>query len=144
MRPAAVAAFDPPAVEIDAFGVRHADASAERAEDVATKPRGRRFAVDAGDGDDRNAAGAPFAEHHVDDRFADGPRRARRRRQVHPQAGAGIDFDHHAALALPAAGNVANHHVDAADIEADGLGRIDGAGGDFRMNEIGDVGRRSA
>ena len=50
---------------------------ARAAEDVGDEARGGRLAVDAGDGDDRNAAVLAVREEDVDDRLADRPRDAR-------------------------------------------------------------------
>src|SRR5947208_572081 len=72
------------------------------------------------------------------------PRRSRRRRQVHSQSGTGVDFHDYAALHFQWTRNVAHHHVDTADVEADRLGSIDCAGRDLRMNKVCHVGGRAA
>src|SRR4051812_20110448 len=51
LRTAAVATFDASIIKINAFRVGHADAAADRAEDVRAQASRRRFAVDAGNRD---------------------------------------------------------------------------------------------
>ena len=53
LRPAAIAAVDPAAVDENAVGAGHAHAQARALEDVGDESRGGRLAVHAGDGDDR-------------------------------------------------------------------------------------------
>ena len=132
------------AADVDAVGAGHADAAAGDGEDVRDESRGGRLAVDAGDGDDRNAAVFVVGEHHVDDRFADGARRAGRGLQVHPQAGAGVDFDDDATLLGERTADVAADDVDAGDVEADRAGGVDGLAGDVGVDDVGDVGRGAA
>ncbi len=53
---------------------------------------------------------------------------------MHPQSGAGVDFDHDAALALQRPADVQGHDVDTGNVEADNPGRLDHAGGDFGVD----------
>ena len=111
---------------------------------MGDEPRGRRLAVHAGDRHQRNAAVLAIGKHGVDDRLAHRPRPARRRLQVHPQARAGVHFDHDPALVFQRTGDVQGNDVDAGHVQADHLGRFDRAGGHFGMDQIGHVGRRAA
>ena len=62
-------------------------------------------------------------EEHVDDGFADGARLAFRRREVHAEAGRGVDFDDAAAVLRDRRLDVGRDDVDAGDVEADQLAR---------------------
>ena len=144
LRPAAIAVVDAAAGDVDAVGAGHAHATAGAREHVGDQPRRRRLAVDAGDGDDRNAAVLSAGKQRFDDRFADRSRRAGRRLQVHPQPGLGVDFDDHAALVVERLADVVGDDVDAGDVEPDHPGRFDGLPRHVGMDPIGDVGRRAA
>ncbi len=111
-----------------------------RRRQVRDQARGCRLAVDAGDGDERDAAGLPVGEEQTDDGLADRPRLSGGRLQVHPQARPGVDLDDGAALLLQRPADVHGDDIDAGDVQADGAGRLDGARGRFRMNPIGYVG----
>ncbi|MNS83234.1 hypothetical protein D3C72_1170160 [compost metagenome] len=63
---------------------------------------------------------------------------------MHAQAGRGVHFDHAAVLLFERAQHVLADHVDAADVQADHLRRIDGARGHFGVHGVGDVGGGAA
>ena len=104
---------------------RSSDLFASLRSNVRDQPRGRRLAVHAGDGDDRNAAG--FAPRKSRSTIASptGARRAAGRLQVHPQARRSVDFDDHAALLLQRPADVVGDDVDAGDVQADHARRVD-------------------
>ncbi len=103
LRATAITGLDPTAIHIDPVAVGHADGLAGAAEDMSDQPSGRRLAVDAGHGDQRNPAVILFREHHIDDRFTDRAGSPRRRLEVHPQSRTGVHLDDH-PLALRADG----------------------------------------
>ena len=68
LRPAHVALLDQPPVDDDAVRGGHAHPPAHQLEDVGDHPDGRRLAVGAGHGDDRDARVRAAREEQVDDR----------------------------------------------------------------------------
>ncbi len=144
LRSTAITFINALAAEVNSVGACHADLFAGRGHNVCEQSRGRCFSVDAGDGQNRNAGALRLREHHIDDRAADRSRRPLGRRQMHPQSGAGVDFDHGTALLAQGAADILCNDVDPSDIQTDHAGRVDHAPGNFGMDRIGDVGRRSA
>jgi hypothetical protein len=88
------------AVDVDAVGRRQTDPLAGGFHDVGDHARGRRLAVGAGDGDDRDAGLGAGREEHVDNGAADVAGVALGRVGVHAEAGTGVDLDD-GALGLP-------------------------------------------
>ncbi len=106
--------------------------------------RGGGLAVGAGDGDHRDAAVVAGGEQLVDHGLADGAALAVGRRQVHAQAGRGIDLDHAAVLLFQRPQHAFADHVDAADVQAHHLRRRHGARGHLGMHVVGHVGGGAA
>nr|GEU28368.1 hypothetical protein [Tanacetum cinerariifolium] len=143
-RAAAVAAVGLPAFDVHAVGVGHAGAQAAGREQVGDQAHGGGLAVGTGDGNDGNAAVFARREHGVDDGFAHRAALAVRWRDVHAQAGRGVDFHHAAAAVVERLQHAFAHHVHAADIEADHLRRFHRARRHFRVHIVGDVGGGAA
>ena len=114
------------------------------ADDVRQQPRGGRFAVDAGDGDDRNAAVLPSGNIMSMIASPTGRGCAFRRRQVHPQSGAGVHFDDHAALLRERAEMSRATTSTPAMSSPTAMRRVDRAARNFGMHLVGDIGRRAA
>ena len=144
LRTAAIAFIDAFAGEVHAIGAGHADLFAGRGYDVGEQPRRRCFSVHARHSDDRNAAACDSGNIISTIAWPTGCGVPVGRRQMHPQSGAGIDFDHRAALLAQRPADVFGDDVEARNIQADHANRIDGAAGDFRMNRFGNIGRRAA
>ena len=132
-------------VDVDAVGVGHADPQPVAGQQVGDQAHGGGLAVGAGDGDHRNAAVVAVGDTSSSMIASPtGAALAERRRQVHAQAGRGVDFDDAAALLFQRLQHAVAHHVDAADVEADHLRRLHRARGHFRMDVVGDVGGGAA
>ncbi|KAF5275155.1 hypothetical protein FQA39_LY18673 [Lamprigera yunnana] len=140
----AVAAVDLAAIDPDAVGVGHGGAPAVRCEQMRQHAGGGGFAVGAGDGDERDAAIVARREHLIDHGHAHVARPPERGRQVHAQAGRGVDFDDAAALLFQRFEHGFAHHIHAADVQADGLRGFNGAGGDFGVYVVGHIGGAAA
>ena len=121
LRAGAVTAIGALAVDVDAIGAGHADAHAIALENTADQAAGRRLAIGAGDGDDRNAGVVTIREHHADDGFANGAAFAERGVEVHAQARCSIHFNNAAALIFQRFEHGVADDIDAANVEADGL-----------------------
>jgi hypothetical protein len=70
---AAVTRIDAPSSDVDSVGTGHPDFLAGAGHEVGDQSCRSGLAVDPCDADDRNTAVAGPREHHIDDRFADGP-----------------------------------------------------------------------
>ena len=113
-------------------------------EDVGQHAAGRGLAVGAGDRRDRDAARAVLGEQHFHHRPGNVARLALAGRDVHAEAGRGIDLADAAADVLVGLGDVLGQEIDAADVEAD---RHDGAHRHLAivgMDDVGDVDRGAA
>jgi hypothetical protein len=113
-------------------------------QDVGDQADGRRLAVGAGDGDQRNAGIVAGGKHVGDDRFSDRPALAERRLQMHAQSRCGVDFDDAATLGFERAQDAVADDIDAGDIEADGLRGGNRLRGKLGMDIVGDIGCRTA
>ena len=109
LRAAAIAAVDAAIVDENPVRAGHAHALARAAEDMRDEARGGRLAVDAGDGDDGDAAIFAGGKQRVDDGLAHRTGNSHRRFQVHAEAGGGVDFDDHAPLLAQRPGDVLRH-----------------------------------
>ena len=109
----------------------------------AMQPRGRRLAVDAGDGDDRDAAVLSLGKQRVRGlRSADGlPALPACRCGLRP--GRGVDADDAALLPFQRPADVGGDHVDAGHVQADDPRRLDRQRLDVRVDRAGDVRSRS-
>ena len=141
---AAIAGINPLVLDIDAVGAGHADAQAVAAENVGDQAHSRCLAVGAGNRDQRNAGIVAVGEHRRNDRFADVAAFAVGGRQVHAQAGRGIEFDDAATLFFEWAQDIVADDVDPGDVEADHLCGSDGALCEVGMHVVGDVGGGAA
>jgi len=141
---AAIVRLGASAVEIQAVGTGHADIASRGPEQVGQHARRGRLAVDAGNGDEGNAARDAGRKEGVDDCGADGTRRTGGWLQMHTEARPGIDLDDRAALVAERAADVFGDDIDSRHVEADGPRGIDGVGGDGRMDTVGHVGGGAA
>ena len=101
-----VAADGAGAVDVDAVGGRHPHLVARELQDVRHHAGGGGLAVGAGDRGDRDAEARAAREEHVDHRPGDVARLPLGGRQVHAEAGRGVDLDDGAAHLAVAAGDV--------------------------------------
>ena len=128
-RPGHVALADQPAVDDDAVGRGHAHPPAGQLQDVGDHAHGRRLAVGAGDGEDRDARVRAVGEEQVDDRLGDVLRLARCGVGVHPEARSRVDLDDRPALLAYRDADIGHDEVDARDVQADdpggSLGNLD-------------------
>ena len=132
------------AVDVHAVGRRQARRVAGHLRDVREHARRRRLAVRARDRRDRHARRRARREQHVDDRAGDIARRAFARRDVHAEAGRGVDLADTAADRAVALGDVGREEIDAADVEADRTNRAHRHVAVVGMNDVGHVGGRAA
>ncbi len=132
------------AVDVDAVGAGEPDPVAGELHDVGHHARGGGLAVGAGDGADRDARLAAGREQHVHHRAGDVARRALARRDVHAEAGRGVDLADAAADVLVGLGDVGGEEVDAADVEADGADGADRHLAVVGVDDVGDVDRGAA
>ena len=144
LRAAAVAAVGLAATDIHAIGIGHAHAQAAGREHMCDQPRRGGLAVDAGDGDHRDAAVVALLEHQLHHCFADVAPLAVGRIQVHAQAGRGIHLDHAAVLLFQRAHDAFADDIHAAYMQAHHRGRIDGARRGFRVYVVSHIGRAAA
>ena len=139
-RAAAVAAVRLPAVDPDAVGVGHAAAQAAGCEQMGDQARHRGFAVGTGHGNHRHAAIIAGGEQFVDHRAANSLAFAIGGRQVHAQAGRGVDLDNAAVLRFKRSQHAFADHIDAANVQAHHLRCCHCAGGDLGVDIAGHVG----
>ena len=143
-RAAAVAAVGLAAIDVNAVGVGHAGAQTVRGQQVGNQARGGGFAVGAGHRNHRNATVVVRRKELVDHGNAHGAALAVRRRNMHAQAGRGIDLDHAAVLCLQRLQHAFAHHIDAADVQANHLRSRHGARRHGWMHFIGHIGGGAA
>ena len=87
-------------------------------EQPGDQPRNTGCVLRAGDAHDRNATVLMNFEQMINDGFANRSRLTARRLQVGQQAGAGIDFNHRAALPRQRERDVLQHHINAGNVQA--------------------------
>ena len=140
----AVAAVDLAAVDVHAIGIGHAYPQALGGKEVGNQACRRGLAIGAGHSHHRNASVAARREHQIHHGLANRARLAVRGRQVHAQAGRGVDFDNATGLLFDGVQHALADQVDAADVQPHHLRGRHGARRHVGVHIIGDVGGRAA
>ena len=139
-----VAADGADAVDVDAVRGRHPHLVARELEDVPDHAGGGGLPVRPRDRREGDAEAVAAREEHVDHRPGDVARLPLGGREVHAEAGRGVDLDDRSSYFPITAGDVRRDEVDAADVEADRLDSPLGHHPVVLVDGVGPVGRGAA